>query len=132
MSVLKISKLYCNLMDSGNSRKYNSSYRKKLINRINMIKDKKDLVQIYKIIVADINDNISTNRNGIFVNMNLLSDKSIKKINDYIEDNVLINNSDIEKINYKTFKFNDEDYGQKLSNQEKHIIKRIRNKEISY
>jgi hypothetical protein len=97
-----------------------------------MIKDKKDLVQIYKIIVADINDNISTNRNGIFVNMNLLSDKSIKKINDYIEDNVLINNSDIEKINYKTFKFNDEDYGQKLSNQEKHIIKRIRNKEISY
>lgn len=119
-------------MDSGNSRKYNSSYRKKLISRIDTIKDKKVLIQIYKIIVSDVNDNISTNRNGVFVNMNLLSDKSIKKIDDYIEDNIITVNSDIEKINFKSFKFNDDDYGRKLSNQEKHIIKRIRNKELNY
>ena len=75
---------------------------------------------------------LSTNRNGVFVNMNLLSDKSIEKINNYIEDNITTANSDIEKINFKSFKFNEDDYGQKLSNQEKHIIKRIRNKELNY
>ncbi len=123
-------------MEQKSSRKYNTEFRKKLLAKFEKIKNKDDLVQIYNIIVDDIGNNFSSNRNGIFINMNILSDKCIKNLMEFLEDknNSNYTQSDTEKINYKSYKFDDveliNEMGHKLSNQEKNIIKRIRNKEI--
>lgn len=65
-------------------RYYNTYYRKKLISKIDKLKDKNDYTIIYSLIVDDIGNNFSSNRNGIFINMNLLSDNCICEINKYI------------------------------------------------
>jgi hypothetical protein len=123
-------------MEQKSSRKFNTEFRKKLLAKFEKIKNKDDLVQIYNIIVDDIGNNFSSNRNGIFINMNILSDKCIKNLVEFLEEKNNSNNnqSDTEKINYKSYKFDDveliSEMGHKLSNQEKNIIKRIRNKEI--
>ena len=71
------------------SRKFNSEFRKKLITKFDKLKlnkDKNDSFTIYNIINDDIGTNFSTNRNGIFINMNILSDDCIQKLVDFIED----------------------------------------------
>lgn len=119
-------------MEQKSSRKYNTEFRKKLLAKFEKIKDKNELILIYNIIVDDIGNNFSSNRNGIFINMNMLSDKCIKKLVDYLDEKNNNNQSESEKINYKSYKFDDvellSEMGHKLSNQEKNIIKRIRNK----
>ena len=120
-------------METNISRKYNSTFRKKLVNKFEKIKSKSELLDIYNIIVEDIGTDFSTNQNGIFINMNILSDTCIKKLIDYIDDKINLSTShtDTEKINYRTYKLDEveaiSDSGIKLSNQEKNIIKRIRN-----
>jgi len=70
-------------------RKYNTEFRKKLIARLDKItsidKDKSDSYDIYMMIVDDIGNNFSNNRNGIFINMNLLSDKCIDKLIKFVD-----------------------------------------------
>jgi hypothetical protein len=71
--------------------------------------------------------------------MNILSDDCIQKLVDFIEDKTQnslfqsMTQSESEKPVHKSYKFEDTEYtsgiGQKLSNIEKHIIKRIRNKD---
>ena len=117
-------------------RKYNTIFRKRLINRFEKIKDKTDYIIIYNIIIKDIGNNFSSNRNGIFINMNILSDDCIDKILEFINNKLNISNiySDSEKINYKVYKLDEgeilTDRMHKLSNHEKSIIKRIRNKTL--
>ena len=117
-------------------RKYNTVFRKRLINRFEKIKDKTDYIIIYNIIIKDIGNNFSSNRNGIFINMNILSDDCIDKILEFINNKLNISNiySDSEKINYKVYKLDEgeiiTDRMHKLSNHEKNIIKRIRNKTL--
>ena len=121
------------LCSKNKSRKYNSLFRKKLVSKFDTIKNKSDLISIYNIIYNDIGNNISTNRNGIFINMNLLSDNCIDKLVQFIDEinNITITQSDTDKINYKTYKSDDvekiTELGHKLSNQEKNFIKRFRN-----
>ena len=45
---------------------------------------KRSKFSLYNLIVQDIGNNFSSNRNGIFVNMNLLSDNCIGEINNYL------------------------------------------------
>ena len=121
-------------METSISRKYNSAFRKKIVTKFEKIKSKSELLDIYNIIIEDIGTDFSTNQNGIFINMNILSDKCIKSLIDYIDDklNQTTSQTDTEKINYKTYKQDEveniSETGVKLSNQEKNIIKRIRNK----
>ncbi len=121
-------------MESEGSRKYNSQFRKKLVSKFEKIKSKSDQIELYNIIVEDIGNNFSSNRNGIFVNMNLLSDKCIDNLLEFMEDKLNCNmtQTETDKINYKSYKFDEveiiSEMGHKLSNQEKNIIKRIRNK----
>lgn len=121
-------------MESSVSRKYNSTFRKKLVNRFEKIINKSELLDIYNIIIEDIGNDFSTNQNGIFININILSDKCIDKLIDYLEskNNSSISQNNNEKINYKTYKLDEveniSESGIKLSNQEKNIIKRIRDK----
>ncbi len=121
-------------MESEGSRKYNSQFRKKLVSKFEKIKNKGDYIEIYNIIVDDIGNNFSSNRNGIFINMNLLSDECIDNLVQFMEDklNYNLTQTETDKINYKSYKFDEveiiSEMGHKLSNQEKNIIKRIRNK----
>ena len=118
-----------------NKRLYNSIYRKKLLNKIDSIKDKNILINIYNFITIDIGNNFSSNTNGIFININILSNDCIKKINDYVDEIInlsMINNKNIETVNCSIYNSDDveilSEFGYKFSNQEKNIIKRIRNK----
>lgn len=121
-------------MESQGSRKYNSQFRKKLVSKFEKIKNKEDYIDIYNIIIEDIGNNFSTNRNGIFINMNILSNQCIENLIQFMEEKLNYNmtQTDTEKINYKSYKFDEveiiSEMGHKLSNQEKNIIKRIRNK----
>jgi len=111
-------------------RKYNSEIRRKLVNKITKITEKSDLVTIYNIVNEDIGDNYSTNRNGIFINLNSVSDKCIDQIIQFL-DNINFNITETEKLTYTSYNQDDveilTDMGHKLSNQEKIIIKRLRN-----
>jgi hypothetical protein len=123
-------------MELSSSRKYNSVVRKKLISKFEKINDKTDLINIYNIITKDIGTNFSSNRNGIFINMNILSDECICKLLDFVNNglNITMTSTETEKVNYKSYKFDEieiiSELGHKLSNQEKNIIKRIRNKAL--
>jgi hypothetical protein len=122
-------------MELSGSRKYNTIVRKKLVSRFEKIKDKSDLITIYNIIAQDIGNNFSTNRNGIFINMNILSDNCVEKLMEFMNDKINLNLSTTEtdKVNYKTYKFDEVEIMSemhKLSNQEKNILKRIKNKAI--
>ena len=116
-------------MESSKTRIYNTNYRKKLISKIERLNNKNDYINIYNLINEDIND-ISSNRNGFFININLLTDKCIENIEKYLNEKCSSTNSESEKINYKITKFENDNLekdSHKLSNQDKNIIKRIRN-----
>lgn len=67
-------------MEIKKNRKYNSSFRKKLLTKLEYFQNKNDLIDIYNIIFVDIGNNISSNINGIFINLNILSDKCIDNL----------------------------------------------------
>ncbi len=123
-------------MELSGSRKYNTVIRKKLISKFDKLKDKSDYITIYNIITNDIGNNFSTNRNGIFINMNILSDNCVEQLLEFVNEklNSTLSSTETERVNYKSYKFDEveimSEMGHKLSNQEKNIIKRIRNKAI--
>lgn len=85
-------------------RLYNTNERKKLINKFENIKDKAILKDIFKIISSDIIDNFSNNQNGIFINLNILKDETIKQLFDYDLKTKPPNNN---KLNYHTYSKDD-------------------------
>ena len=118
-----------------NKRLYDSKYRKKLLSKIDTIKDKNVLINIYNNIITDIGNNFSSNTNGIFININILSNNCIEKINTYVDgvlDKLSTDSKSINTINCSIYNSDDveilSELGHKFSNQEKNIIKRIRNK----
>jgi hypothetical protein len=123
-------------MEQKSSRKYNTEFRKKLVNKIYNLSinyNKNFYIDIYNIIIKDEQNNISTNSNGILVDLNILSDNCINKLNEYIkkkQNNNLNNNKTNLLTNYISYKIDDVDMlselGHKLSNHEKNIIKKIK------
>lgn len=114
------------------TRKYDSNYRKKLVNRIKKLKNKDYYIDVYNIIIQDIGTNFSSNVNGLFLNANLLSNNCIEEINMYLEDKMteeqhIINNIDISVSCYKS----NDTTNVKLNNQDKNILKKIRASEIN-
>ena len=89
------------------TRKYDSNYRKKLVNKINKLKNKEYYIDVYNIIISDIGTNFSSNINGLFLNVNLLSNKCIDELNTYLDDKLkeeqaIISNIDISVSCYKS------------------------------
>ena len=121
-------------METNSVRKYNSAFRKKLVSKFEKIKDKTELLDIYNIIIKDIGNDFSSNQNGIFININIVSDTCIKELVEYIDNknSLTLSNTETEKVNYKTYNLDEVEHitesGIKLSNQDKNIIKRIRDK----
>ena len=71
-------------MENSNKRKFNSVYRRKIVNKINKLKEIKEFVTIFNIIRVELGKDISINKNGIFFNINVLSDSSIEKIDFFL------------------------------------------------
>lgn len=122
--------------DKNSSRKYDSNSRKKILEKINNIKEKKVLLSILKIVKKEDENGYSQNKSGIFFNLNKLSDTSIEEIGSIIEKYDLSNESEnndenlSEKIIYKQYSDGDNlDYydniGTRLSNQERSILKKL-------
>lgn len=68
--------------------------------------------------------------------MNILSDDCVEKLLEFVNEklNSALSATETDKVNYKSYKFDEveiiSEMGHKLSNQEKNIIKRIRNKVV--
>jgi len=107
-------------------RKYNSEFRNNLKQKINKLTEKVDLLAIYDIIQKS---NITTNRNGIYFDLNKLDDTTIENLAIFLQEKfdttILPNN---ERMVYQSYsKDNLESLdGPKLSNQERNILKKIR------
>jgi hypothetical protein len=81
-------------------RIYNTNERKKIIKKFENIKDKTILKDLFIIITSDIKDNFSSNQNGIFINLNILKDETIKQLLEYDLKTEPPNNT---KIIYKSY-----------------------------
>ena len=114
------------------TRQFNTEYRKKLLSKFENIKDKSMLIDIYNIIICDIGNNFSSNINGIFIDINMVSDKCIENINNYFNQiNTVISSNTYNSASDHIYKLDEieilSEIGHKLSSQEKCIIKRMRN-----
>ena len=120
--------------EKSSNRKYNSSYRKKILENMKKIKDKQIMSSVFKIVNRDIGSNFSENKSGIYFNLNLLSDDAIEEISEIIKINSesSITESD-DKLIYKTYSENEIDLlnsiGPRLSNQERSILKKCKSKD---
>lgn len=112
------------LQENIKSRKYCSQFRKNLVLKISKLKLKKDFISIYNIIYKELGNNISINRNGIFFNINMLSDKCIEELDEQLCNELYNSDSEI-KIKYQTYNLGEPETNYKLSNQEKSILKKI-------
>ena len=77
----------------------------------------------------------SINRNGIYFNLNLLSDECIENINNYLNEKIILSENNSNKINYEPYIKNpisDTDIISihKFSNQEKTFIKKFHQNSI--
>jgi hypothetical protein len=117
-------------MEEKKFRKYNSVFRKNLKTKISKVTNKHDFIQIYKIVNNELDNKLSINRNGIYFNLNLLSDECIEKIAFILHNNDTQLNTEQLKITYEIY--NKETHIEnfinchKLSNQEKSLIKKFR------
>jgi hypothetical protein len=114
-------------------RKYNSEFRKNFKQKLAKLTNKTDCFQIYKIINTELDNKITINNNGMYFNINLLSDKTIELINNYIIDKVETETTtEYSKIIYESYNkdTNIENFinSHKLTNQEKSLIKKYRQK----
>lgn len=116
------------------NRTFNSIFRKNLKERISKLNNKKDYLFIYSLISKELDSKFSVNKNGVYFNINLLSDECIDELSKYISDKYDSETvSEVSKIKYETYyKENDDDlnfsYGTKFSNQEKTILKKLHQK----
>lgn len=123
------------MIEEKNSRTYNLQIRKKLLEKIKKIKDKTQLIEVFKIVNKDIGENFSKNKSGIYFNLNILSDNAIGEIIEIVQIfniNETVSETTVEdKITYKSYSENELDIynslGPRLSNQEKSILKKLKN-----
>jgi biotin operon repressor len=114
-----------------NTRKYSSSNRRNIVQKISKIKDKKEFVKIFNIIQTELGKDLSINRNGIFFNINSLSDECTQILDNYLHEindcNTITETEN--KIKYQPYSVDEIEsvnkLGHKLSNQEKSILKKI-------
>ena len=127
-----------NMIDKNSEKKiriYNSTFRKNLKDKISKLNNRKAYLFIYNLISKELESKFSVNKNGVYFNINLLSDECIKELSEYILDNYDTETiiTDQSKIKYETYYKEannniDLSYGLKLSNQEKTILKKLHQK----
>jgi|SaaInlV_100m_DNA_2_1039680.scaffolds.fasta_scaffold150777_1 hypothetical protein len=110
--------------------------KKKMNDKINKVKDKEIFKEIFELAQAELytengEKNFSHNNNGIFFDLNKLSDKILYQIEDLLNENLIVTTesetgSNIKYSPYSTDEIgNYKNMGPRLSNQEKNIITNI-------
>ena len=117
------------------TRKFNSNFRKNIKHKISKISNKNDYIDIYKIINEELDSKLSINKNGIYFNLNLLSDNCVEKLLLFFNNKIETENINSEKIKYEPYNknyFSELQFitGNKLNNQEKSLIKKFNNDSI--
>ncbi len=116
---------------------YSAIEKKNIVYKIEQIKNKKYFIEIFKIIK---NDNIkyTQNRNGLFIDMNKLSNNTIYKIEQYLKSLELSISESENKLSVDslTFSNNEDDIRNiigtyKLTNHEKNILKKFKYENIN-
>ncbi|AEQ32737.1 hypothetical protein [Acanthamoeba polyphaga mimivirus] len=115
-----------------NKSKYSRDDRKHIVESIENLKNDKDYVAIFKILMNDDANSYTQNSNGVFLNLSLVSDNTLDDISKYLRKINKIKKKHIEVDvdivpNYDMSK-NDRVY--KLSNYEKNIIKQRNLKKV--
>jgi len=107
-------------------RKYNSIFRKKLVDKLKKINNNKIYYQIFEIINTKVNTTI--NNNGVFFDLNKLDDNTIKILSNIITSNTNSENNSESIIEYIPYSIENLEkidiIGNRLSNQEKQFLKR--------
>ena len=116
------------LEQSSNKLTYTLIQKKKLADRIENLKSKKQFKQIFKIIYESSDNSYTKDSSGVYINFNSLSNDTIKLIEDYLN----INAPKIDTIPlqskytpYFSDEYNPKDSGIKLSNHEKNFLKHV-------
>ena len=112
--------------------KYSHDDRKYIAQSIENLKNAEDYVAIFEILMSDDPDCYNQNGNGVFLNVSVLSDKTLSKIKKYLDkikkSNAVESETDIDIIPNTGSLKNDRQY--KLSNYEKNIIKQRNLKKV--
>lgn len=77
------------MMENKSKRLFNSNFRKNLLNKCQKL-EKAQMIELYNIIKND-NKSCSSNKNGVYINLNQLTDFCIDEIVKFINDENLIN-----------------------------------------
>jgi len=77
------------MMEIKSKRLFDSNFRKKILVKCQKL-SKPEMIELYNIIVND-NKSCSSNKNGVYINLNQLSDLCIDKIIKFINDETLTN-----------------------------------------
>lgn len=101
--------------------KYNNDFKKKLVSKLEDLKDKDDYVNIFNIISSD---DYSCNSNGIFYNMNTFSDAVIDELIDYLNKKKLDEEKEPDPVVYTTYC--NENGIFKVNNNDKKIIQNMK------
>ena len=101
--------------------------KKSLSNQLGKL-DRKQSRVIYDIIIKDTNASYTTNDTCTIIDVNSLSENTFNKINSILNKNSKSSDSKIKFSPYSKDEFEElNKHGSKLSNQEKAILKRIKN-----
>ena len=109
---------------------YTLIQKKKLADRIENLKSKKQFKQIFKIIYESSDNSYTKDSSGVYINFNSLSNDTIKLIEDYLNmyvpkiDNIPLPSK---YTPYFSDDYNPKDSGIKLSNHEKNFLKYVGN-----
>jgi hypothetical protein len=113
---------------SSNRPTYTLVQKKKLADRIENLKSKKQFKQIFKIIYESSDNSYTKDSSGVYINFNSLSNDTIKLIEDYLNmyvpkiDNIPLPSK---YTPYFSDEYNPKDSGIKLSNHEKNFLKYV-------
>ena len=107
------------------------TYKNKLeINdKIKKIKKKKIFEEIFNMVKNYIKTSMTVNNNGIFFDINLLPNKILKKLDEYLDEQIEYNLSNHKTLQYSSYSINDDeinDTNLKLSNKDKNLIKNFK------
>jgi hypothetical protein len=113
-------------------RLYNSEYRRNLSDKISHINDNKLYFKLFNELKNQKDFKYSRNKNGIFFDINKLSDDTIIIIKNFIDNHFQNINTETEKlefIQYSTEEFSKlNEKGNRLNNIEKNLLRVYKNK----
>lgn len=116
-----------NHQNNNETKIYNYDEKKKIVYRIQNIKTKKNYFKLYSIII---NDNIkyTKNSNGIFFNINKLSNESLDIIVNFLDKmdlkKELINDSEISNLESDSLASSEDNYSSVIHHKKENFVKK--------